>query len=32
VETFYIALLIASAVLILWFAVYVVYRLVRGPR
>jgi hypothetical protein len=32
VETFYVALLIASAVVITWFAVYVVYRLVRDPR
>ena len=32
VEAFYIALLIASALVITWFAVYVVYRLVRTPR
>jgi hypothetical protein len=32
VETFYILLLLASAAVITWFAFYVVYRLVRGPR
>jgi hypothetical protein len=32
VHTFYIGLLVASAVVITWFAGFVVYRLVKTPR
>jgi len=32
VEAFYIALLVATVVVVTWFAGYVVYRLVRSPR
>lgn len=31
-HTFYIGLLVASAVVITWFAGFVVYRLVKTPR
>jgi hypothetical protein len=32
VHTFYIALLILTALVVTWFAGYVVYRLVKTPR
>jgi hypothetical protein len=32
VEAFYLSLLVLTAILVTWFAVYVVYRLVKNPR
>jgi hypothetical protein len=32
VETFYLCLLILTAVVVVWFTAYVVYRLVQTPR
>jgi hypothetical protein len=32
VETFYLCLLILTAVVVAWFAAFVVYRLVKTPR
>jgi len=32
VETFYLCLLIVMAVLVAWFAAFVLYRLVKTPR